>query len=537
LEPSSPGSLESLVPQATAGRTPEGHLQRVCFARGGVVASAHWRASEVGAQLLAQGGNAVDAAVGAALALGVCEPAASGLGGQTMLTIHAPGLRTTALDGSSRAPHRTPPSELSSKERLRGHRATTVPSTVATLAYALERFGSLSWSKVLEPAIAMAREGVAVTALQNFLTRRELKHLKVGTAGALFLDRGRPLPEGALLRQPVLAATLERLAREGWEDFYRGGIAAEIARDMREHDGLIQADDLAQIPRPIERRPLAGSFRGSRVFTFPPPGAGNSLLYILKLAEQLPAILENLDRSSGAVLFAKVVQRAMLDRQDRPFDPSYFHQVKERLLLSDDHARKVARSLRAKVKTKGETTHLSVMDSRGGAVALTQSIERVYGSFAASPRLGFLYNNYMSAFEHSDIAHPYFLRPNAAPWASVAPTIVMRGRRPWLAIGSPGSERIVSSIAQVLIRLQHGSLSDAIAAPRLHASHAGHVRYEGSRMGQDIPVALADAGFELQELEPFSFALGCVQAVQRHRDGWLGVADLRRDGAACGATA
>jgi gamma-glutamyltranspeptidase/glutathione hydrolase len=531
------GSEPQRSSTATSGLTPGGFPQRACFARGGVVASAHWRASEVGAQLLARGGNAVDAAVGTALALGVCEPAASGLGGQTMLTIHVPGIRTTALDGSSRAPHRTPPSELSTKERLRGHRATTVPSTVATLAYALERFGTLTWSDVLEPAIELAREGVAVTELQHFLTKRELKHLKVGTAAPLFLDRGRPLAVGATLRQEVLARTLERLAREGWEDFYRGGIAADIARDMQEHDGLIQADDLAQIPRPIERRPLAGSFQGARVFTFPPPGAGNSLLYILKLVEQLPTVLEHLDRPDGALQFAKVVQRAMLDRQDRPFDPSYFLQVKERLLLSDEHSKKVARGIRSKVKTKGETTHLSVMDGRGGAVALTQSIERVYGSFAASPALGFLYNNYMSAFEHSDIAHPYFLRPNAAPWASVAPTIVMRGRRPWLAIGSPGSERIVSSIAQVLIRLQSSSLADAIAAPRLHASHEGRVRLEGSRMRQDVPPALARAGFELQELEPFSFALGCVQAVQRQRDGWLGVADLRRDGAACGVSA
>jgi gamma-glutamyltranspeptidase/glutathione hydrolase len=165
---------------------------------------------------------------------------------------------------------------------------------------------------------------------------------------------------------------------------------------------------------------------------------------------------------------------------------------------------------------------------------LTQSIERVYGSFASSPELGFLYNNYMSAFEHEDISHPYYLRPNAVPWASVAPTIVMQGSKPKLVLGSPGSERIVSAIAQVLLRLETQPLMDAITGPRLHCSHDGLVTMESSRMRSDIPAELLARGFKVKEVEPFSFYLGCVQAVMRERDGLVGVADLRRDGAAVG---
>lgn len=524
------------------GRNGLGEPQRVAFAKKGMIATAHWCASEAGARMFAEGGNAVDAAVAAALALGVVEPAASGLGGQTMMLVHVPGERTVAIDGSSRAPNRTPPSELESSERLRGHRATTVPSTPAALSYTVERYGRLPWATVLQPAIELAERGYPVSELQHRLTVRELSHLQAGSAARFFLKDGKaPYEVGETLRQPVLAATLRRLAEHGVKDFYSGEIAHAIADDMRQHGGLIQLDDLAQVPKPIERKPIGGRFSTMRVFTFPPPGAGRTLLYILKLLDQFAPARRQPDTRDGALLLAEVTRRGMLERHDRPFDPSFFPQLEDRRLLDDDAARRVAKQVRARirgtagVRTSGETTHLSAMDGDGCAVALTQSIERVYGSFAACPELGFLYNNYMSAFEHSDISHPYFLRPNAVPWASVAPTIVMQGKRPRLVLGSPGSERIVSALAQVLLRFAQGqSLMDAITAPRLHTGLDGKVSIESSRMRGDIPDALEQRGFTLHEVDAFSFRLGCVQAVQRERDGMIGVADLRRDGAAVG---
>jgi gamma-glutamyltranspeptidase/glutathione hydrolase len=190
--------------------------------------------------------------------------------------------------------------------------------------------------------------------------------------------------------------------------------------------------------------------------------------------------------------------------------------------------------MRKRIKAHGETTHLSVMDRFGNAVALTQSIERVFGSFAASPQLGFLYNNYMSAFEYEDMGHPYYLRPNAVPWASVAPTIVFRGRRPWLAIGSPGSGRITSSIMQVLLRLDRQSPLDAVAAPRLHCSIAGKVSLEVARLRDDIPKTLERHGFTIDPREPYSFYMGCVQLVMFENKMFVGVADPRRDGSAAG---
>lgn len=510
--------------------------QRVAAASGGMVTTQHWAATQAGVEALEAGGNAMDAAVAAAFALGVCEPAASGLGGQTMMLVRiAADRRTFALDGSSRAPHRAAPASLSRRESRRGHRATTVPATPAVLEYARRTYGRLDLPAVLAPAIRIAQEGYPITALQRRLMLRELNHLKRGTAAGFFLgEDGAPPAVGANFCQPVLAKTLQRMAEHGVEDFYTGDIAARIVADMEAHDGLIQADDLAQIPWPIERKPVSGRFENMRVFTMPPPGAGRTLLEILQLLGQFPAKKRRLDAPEGAMIMAEVIRRANLDRQDRPFDPNFYGQADVKDMLSEEYARRVARQVRNRIRSSGETTHLSVMDAEGNAVALTQSIERVLGSFCAAPDLGFLYNNYMSAFEYEDISHPYYMRPNAVPWASVAPTIIMRGPNPFLALGSPGSERIAPSVAQVLMRLQEQSLMDAVSAPRLHCSIDGEVRLEASRMRSDIPAALRKRGYKVKAMEPFAFYMGCVQAVMREGRTLVGVADLRRDGAAAG---
>ncbi len=546
--------------------------QRVAVSRAGMVATAHYAATEAGAQILAAGGNAVDAAVAAAFALGVCEPAASGLGGQTMMLLHLESSgRTIALDGSSRAPNRALPGSLSSAQRLRGHQATTVPSTPATLGYALSRYGRLPLATILEPAISLAEDGIRVSELQHALTRRERKHLRAGSAGALFLKGGTtPYATGSRFRQPVLAATLRRLAAAGVEDFYTGEIADRIAADMEGNEGLIRLDDLAQIPWPIERRPLSARFAGARVFTFPPPAAGRTLVEMLNVLAKIPSKTRDPDTPQGAVLLARLIRRAFLDRRDRPFDPQSYQQTEEKRMLSLKYGAELAAEFLAAAKhpegaaphaaetrgetrgdtgadlgsdanadtdeaeTRGETTHLSVMDGEGNAVALTQSIERVYGSFEASPELGFLYNNYMSAFEYEDMSHPYYLRPNAVPWASVAPTVAFRDGKPWLTIGSPGSERITPSIVQVLLRLRTHTPFEAVDAPRLHCSLDGVVSLEASRMRDDIPVALAKAGFRIRERDPYAFFHGCVQLVIRDGDALVGVADPRRDGSAAG---
>lgn len=527
-------SIDTDQLELSGGRAVE--PQRFAFSKNGMVSTAHYKATEAAVAVLGEGGTAIDAAVTAAFVLGVCEPQASGIGGQTFMLVHQAEPRNTfALDGSSRAPNRATPESLVSIERRLGYSATTVPSTAAVLGYALERHGTIRLERALEPAIQLAEEGFRASSLFHALSKRELKNLKAHNAGSIFLKGGqRPYAEGATVCQPALAGTLRRLASNGVEDFYTGEIARAIHADMESNGGLLHEDDLAQIPWPIERKPVTTTFQNMRVITFPPPGSGRVLIEMMHLLEQFPEKLWSPDTPRGAHLLTEVIRTAALDRRDRPFDPEFYPQVADAKMMSRDYAKLAAARIRPQLKTKGDTTHLSVMDRFGNAVALTQSIERVFGSFTATPELGFLYNNYMSAFEYKDISHPYYMRPNAAPWASVAPTIVFRGKKPWLVIGSPGSERIVSAVLQVILRLRDHSAYDAVAAPRLHCSTKGRVSIEISRFRDDIPKRLERHGFEIDARDPFSFYMGCVQLVQRERGGLVGVADPRRDGSAGG---
>lgn len=510
--------------------------QRLAVSTCGMVSTQHYLATEAAVQILEAGGNAVDAGVAAAFALGVCEPASSGLGGQTMMLIHlARSRRLFALDGSSRAPNRTSLKELSQAQRRRGYRATTVPSTPAVLGYALKHYGTMSLNDVISPAIQLAEQGYRVSELQQKLTQRVKAILQQNSASELFLKSGKRIfRAGERFCQPILAKTLKRLSNAGIADFYIGRIARLIHKDMARNGGLITDEDLAQIPWPIERKPVSCQFEDCRVVTFPPPGAGRTLVEMLNIISHIPKKYRNVDTPEGALMIAQALRQANRDRTDRPFDPNFYAQVPQKRMLSTDYAKTIARWSLRNIRTHGDTTHLSVMDGFGNVIALTQSIERVYGACSATPELGFLYNNYMLAFEDEDMTHPYYLRPNAVPWASVAPTIIFKDRRPWVAIGSPGSGRIVSSIVQVLLRLKNKLPFEAVDAPRLHCSVDGLVSLEAARMRSDIPVALEHHGFSVDVRDPYSFYMGSVQLVMRDGGKFIGVADPRRDGSAGG---
>lgn len=506
--------------------------QKLSVSHLGMVSSQHYRATAAGVEILSEGGNAIDAAIATALALGVCEPAASGLGGQTMMLIYlAKTRKTIVVDGASVVPYRAVPGTLTEKDCRRGYKASTVPATPRTLSYTLRRHGTLPWSRVIEPAIRLAEDGFEVSELFHALTKRELKYLKQGSAAQYFLKNGkRQYRVGELFKQPVLADTLKSLARRGVKTLYKGRMARAIHDDMVKNGGLIRKDDLAQVNPPIERNPITCWFEQNRVMTVPPPGAGRTLIQMINIFSHLPKRLHNIDSLKGALILSNVMKRAYTDRQDRPYDRNFYPQVTDKRTISLEYARKIARKLR-KI---GDTTHLSVMDKYGNAVALTQSIESVYGSTVAANGLGFLYNNYMMAFEYEDIGHPYFLRPGGVPWASVAPTIVFKGRRPWLTIGSPGSERITAAIFQVLLRLRSQKPFDAVDAPRLYCNMLGEVSLEASRMRDDLPKYLESNGFELDIREPYAFYMGSVQMVMKENDSFVGVADPRRDGSAGG---
>lgn len=310
-------------------------------------------------------------------------------------------------------------------------------------------------------------------------------------------------------------------------------------------------DDLALIPFPIEREPLVRPFRGLDIYTMPPPGSGRSLLFALMMLDLLPQQVEMDDPLTEYLLFIHILRKVLLERSDRPYDSNFFRQTEEEQDMLDplyareslleilDHVdRTILPFIPTEDELTGETSHLSVIDENGMAVSLTQSIERIYGSKAAAANLGFLYNNYLYDFDYSQPEHPFYLRPNAVPWATVAPTMVFHDDTLWLVLGSPGSERIISALASILLNMvdKKMSLAEAVDAPRLHCSLGGRVSLEADRFPAKTVPFLKTKGFRLNVRADFSFYLGCVQAVLKKSDGggFQGVADRRRDGTAEG---
>jgi len=517
-------------------------------AQNGMVATAFPNATQAGLEMLKNGGNAVDSACAAAIALGVCEPQAGGLGGQTMMLIYN-GEKVIAIDGSSRAPSLAHVNAIYKADRGLGYRASTVPSTPATIYYVQRRYGNLPWRRILEPAIRIAEEGYCITELQSRLQKRELNNfnkVESKSGSKYFLDDGKPYAVDTFFKQSDLARLLKILAEKGVEDFYRGKISKQIDADMRENGGLLRYDDLALIPWPIIRRPLRRRFRKFHVYTMPPPGAGRTLLFALLMIDAIPPKVLWDNEHKRIHLLVRVFRKALLEREDRPFDPNFYPQVSEKEMLSRTFARKcitkIAKSVDQSIfdslvtedELSGETTHLSVLDKNGMAVSLTQSIERVYGSKAAAAGLGFLYNNYLMDFEYEQPNHPFYLRPNAVPWATVAPSIIFYQNNPWMVVGSPGSERIFSTLIQFLMHIidKGENLYDAMIAPRVHCSLGGRVSIEAERFPKDLINYLSDKGYRIDIRNPFAFYLGAVHAVVKKIDnsGFEGVAEIRRDG-------
>lgn len=503
----------------------------------GVVATAHYRATEAGAHILAKGGNAVDAAAAASFALGVAEPAGSGLGGMAMMMIHlAESGRTLILDGPCRAPNGATPEAVAAAPRKHGHKAVALPTQPAVIAYALRNFGTLSETQVLAPAIRLADDGVAMTPMAAHHVHDYLNAIRRGSAARFLLNADGSVPEvGEVVRQPVLARTLRRLAKAGLEDFYQGEIAARITADMKTNGGFISAEDLADIPWPRELDPVRGTFGEWAVCSLPPPGGGVTLLEMLHLFEELAGDHFDPDSPRGARLFAAVIRRAREDR--RRFRLGHYRGTPMEALAGRDYARTAAGELRevlGETRGEGETSHLCVMDRWGNVVSMTQSIERSFGSKEAGAELGFLYNGYMKGFKIEAKRHPHYLRPGAVARSNASPTIAFHQGRPKLAIGSTGSERMLSGIFQVMARLRTQSPFDAVAAPRLHCTPEGEVMLEADRFSAEALAALEGDGYRLTRLDPWSFSMGGLQLAVFDGQRYCGVAEPRRDGAAHG---
>ena len=526
--------------------------KKCSVAKHGMVSSAFPEATKAGVEILKKGGNAIDAACATALALGVCEPQASGIGGQSMAILHVKG-KTVAIDGSSRSPSLAHSSIFQKKKpRLVGYKATTVPSTLALIGHIHQRYGRLEWPKIVLPSIRIAEHGYKITKLQHDLQQRELENffkVKSKSGANYFLKDGQaPYEVGERFIQEDLADTLRNISVHGFRSFYHGQIAKKIHKDMVKNRGLIREEDLAFVPEPIERKPISKYYRKINVVTIPPPAAGRTLLLTLMMLNHLPSKFLRSSKPISYHFVAETFRKAFLHRLQRPFNPHTYHQTQDRVHLSRSFAKQMAESIHNTMDATlpltdpefgGEdTTHLSVMDDEGNAIGITQSIELAYGAKAAAEGLGFLYNNYMSAFEFTNPNHPFFIRPNATPWTSVSPALVFYDKKLWMTLGSPGSQRIFSAVSHFISRMIDGELpmSEAIQRPRFHCSIGGTISYEDRGFSDEVLDYLAGIGYSITKKERLSFYHGAIHAVLRCNtmDGFQGVAEIRRDGIAEG---
>ncbi len=502
------------------------------------VSSASPEATAAGAEILRRGGNAADAAVAIAFTLGVTEPAMSGLGGQIQFLIRRGDGEVIALNGSSFAPALTDPAAV--RGEMNPYQRTTVPTWLKSLEFLWREYGSgnIGWRELIEPALGHASDGFVQGEFRQKVFLRHENDL-AGFLAAGHMPADSAIEQGSTIRQPQLAATLERIAEGGSEVFYRGEIADLIERDMIANGGWIRKTDLARVSDPVPVAPVSAGYRAHQVYSFPPPAGGWVMMQTLKLYERQRR--EDWTAKAKRQAMTHSIFLAQRDRREHPVeDFDDYGEFLERKLseqyISALHEQPHATDTSSRESNGGETTHFSLIDADGFAISATTSINAYYGVRVAAPELGFLYNSYMDDFTFGDPAHPYAIAPGKPAYSSMSPGIVTRGGETVLVLGSPGSARIISAVAQVIAAYAENteSLDALLAAPRIHVTGSGSLYLENPDwlpIVEMLGLEYNTLGTDLM-IEGRNAYFGGVHAVGRLRGEWQAAADPRRDGAA-----
>jgi gamma-glutamyltranspeptidase/glutathione hydrolase len=530
---------------------------------GGAVAAAEENAARVGIAILKQGGNATDAAVAVAFALAVTWPEAGNLGGGGFWIARDATGHAQVVDFRETAPRaarpdlftRTgaggkPPSSRS------GPLASGVPGSVAGLALAHRLGGKLPWKTVVEPAVALAQDGFVMTETVSRSIANEKKRLALDPeAASIFLPAGEPPAVGVLFRQPALAATLASIRDHGADGFYRGRIARELAAGESRAGGILTRGDLALYAAKL-RKPLAFRFHGAEILTTPAPSSGPVLAEMALLAAEV-----GLDRLAaagpgGAHWLAEIEKRAFRDRNTYLGDPD-FGRVRQDLFTEPNRLKAISASisgdratpstaLKSGLEEKPSTTHFSVMDGSGSAVAVTTTLNDSFGSARVARGLGFLLNNEMDDFA-ADPSKPNLygllqgeknaVGPGKRMVSSICPSIAVAAGRATLVWGTPGGSTIPTTNLQILLNvlLRDQPLDAAVAAPRFHQQDfPDAIQFEFGRFDPDWVAALEKQGHKVAERanpDGKRVTLGRVHAIERTPDGRMtSVADPRSGG-------
>ncbi|MEI6894613.1 MAG: gamma-glutamyltransferase [Colwellia sp.] len=530
--------------------------------RKGMVVSQKKLASEIGAEILRNGGNAVDAAVAMGFALAVVLPRAGNLAGGGFMLVHlAEQNKTIAIDYRETAPasaykdvfldENNNPIPNKSLQTLS---ASGVPGTVAGLYYALEKYGSMSWADVIKPAEKIARIGFSIDDDMVRLVNREklLLQSDIESNKIFFKKNGQAYQAGETFIQADLAKTLRYLSEQGKDGFYQGDIAKKIVQIMVSGDGLITAKDLADY-RVREVTPLRGTFNGYEILTMPPPSSGGiHLIQMLNMLEALPFSEVKQGSADMIHLHTEIFKRAYADRSTFLGDP-YFVQVPTSGLTSKEYAKALAKNISLDKITPStlikagepakyespDTTHFSVMDAMGNVVSNTYTLNHYFGSGIIIPGTGILLNNTMDDFSIKPGSPNSYgliggkanaIAANKRPLSSMTPTIVLKDGQPYIATGTPGGSKIITAVFQQLVNvlLYDMNIAEATYAPRFHHQWLPDVLSLERNIPADTVDKLKAKGYSIK----VSSSLGSLQSVMKLHDVFLGAADPRRPGAA-----
>ncbi|MEW5291062.1 gamma-glutamyltransferase [Erwinia papayae] len=468
----------------------------------GMVASVDATATQVGVEILKQGGNAVDAAVAVGYALAVTHPQAGNLGGGGFMMIRTASGHTTSIDFREMAPTRASrdmfldaQGNADSKKSLTSHLASGVPGTVAGFALANKEYGTLPLSKLIAPAIRLADKGIVVNeSLADDLKvyGKEVLLSHDNSKAIFFKPDGTPYLRGEKLVQRNLAHSLTLIAKQGPDAFYKGAIAEQIAKEMAANGGLIDKADMANY-KAVERKPVSGSYRGYEVYSMPPPSSGGiHIVQILNILENFDLAKMGFGSADAMQVTAEAEKYAYADRSEYLGDPD-FVKVPVQALTSKAYAKSLAQQIdinkarpSAEIKPgklapyeSNQTTHFSVVDKQGNAVAVTYTLNTNFGSGIVAGNSGILMNNEMDDFSAKPGTPNVYglvggeanaVQPYKRPLSSMSPTIVAKDGKTWLVTGSPGGSRIITTVLQMVVNsIDYGmNIAEATAAPRFH---------------------------------------------------------------------
>jgi gamma-glutamyltranspeptidase/glutathione hydrolase len=532
------------------------------ISKNGMVASQEDLATEAGLKVLQEGGNAIDAAVTIGFTLAVTLPRAGNLGGGGFMLIHlADQQKTIALDYREKAPLAATADMFLdengnvNQEKVRfSHQAVGVPGTVAGLTMALEKYGTISLKRALEPAIELAEKGMIVDEdLYNSLVFAKSSLEKSPASFSIFYKPDGSLYEiGETLKQIDLSKSLKSIANKGKEAFYEGEIADKIVSDMTENNGLITKEDLAKY-QPIIREPIEGNYRGYKVYSMPPPSSGGvHLVQMLNILENFPIRSLGHNRASTLHVMVEAMKFAYADRFKFMGDMDFID-IPIARLISKNYGNKLAKKINLQQATPSniisphpafqsnestETTHYSVMDSDGNAVSNTYTLNFSYGTGLIAPGTGILLNNEMDDFTSKPGVPNAFqllgsegnkIAPEKRMLSSMTPTIVMKNNQPWLVTGSPGGSRIITTTLQIILNVidHEMNIAEATNATRIHHQwFPDKIRFEKTLNGDTIEL-LEKKG---HQLEP-GFAMGSTQSILYENGQFSGASDPRKPGA------